>query len=140
MISMAATSGWHELCLADELTEQGLAKPFDVMYAGQPCRAFAIRYQGQVHAYLNRCTHVPMELDWQPNQVFDITGNWLLCATHGAHFQPDTGACAGGPCRGGLVKIALSEGDNRVWWQAQSMLQPIVSQVPACDNVKAADV
>ena len=91
-----------------------------------------------MHAYLNRCTHVPMELDWQPNQVFDITGSWLLCATHGAHFLPDTGACAGGPCRGGLVKIALSERDSRVWWQAQSMLQPVVVSAAVGADTKLA--
>lgn len=126
MTGMTVAFDWHELCQANEVVEQGAARPFDVMFAGQRCRAFAIRYQGQVHAYLNRCTHVPMELDWQPNQIFDNTGSWLLCATHGAHFQPDTGACAGGPCRGALVKIALSERDSRVWWQAHSMLQPVV--------------
>ena len=84
----------------------GLAVPFDVVYAGQTCRAFAVRYEGLPHAYLNRCTHVAMELDWQPNRVFDAGGQWLLCASHGAAYAPDTGQCAGGPCQGGLVKIA----------------------------------
>lgn len=125
MTATKSDSEWHALCLSQALTEQGFAVPFDVMYAGQRCRAFAVRFNGQVHAYLNRCTHVPMEMDWQPNQLFDITGNWLLCSTHGAHFKPDTGACVGGPCRGGLVKIALSERDSRVWWRGQSMLSPV---------------
>lgn len=127
MSTPLSTDNGHVLCPSPDLTEQGMAVPFDVVYAGQRCRAFAVRFQGQPHAYLNRCTHVPTELDWQPNQVFDITGNWLLCATHGAHFRPDTGACAGGPCRGGLVKIVLSERDNQVWWHAQPMLHPVVS-------------
>ena len=48
------------LCRSDELVDSGLAVPFDVLYQGQTCRAFAIRYQGEVHAYLNRCSHVPM--------------------------------------------------------------------------------
>ena len=54
-----------------------------------------------------------MEMDWQPNRFFDDTGRWLLCGTHGAVYQPDTGECAGGPCRGGLVKIALTEQRRR---------------------------
>ena len=70
----------------------GLAVPFDVVSAGQTCRAFAIRFRGRPQAYLNRCTHVAMELDWQPNRIFDDTGNWLLCSTHGAAYHPDTGA------------------------------------------------
>jgi nitrite reductase/ring-hydroxylating ferredoxin subunit len=26
--------------------------------------AFVIRHRGHPHAYLNRCAHVPMEMDW----------------------------------------------------------------------------
>ena len=59
------------LCQSADLQERGLAVPFDVVYAGQTCRAFAIRYNGVVHAYLNRCTHVAMEMDYQPNRFFD---------------------------------------------------------------------
>ena len=104
------------LCASDRLVNGQTAMPFGVRFAGQPSRAFAVRYNGQVHAYLNRCDHVAMELDWQPNQFFDDTGHWLLCATHGAAYLPATGACAGGPCSGGLVKITLSEAAGQVYW------------------------
>lgn len=114
------------LCNSHDLAEGGLALPFDINYAGQTCRAFAIRFEGQPHAYLNRCTHVAMELDWQPNRVFDDSGSWLLCASHGAAYQPDTGQCAGGPCRGGLIKIMLSEADGLVYWHSAYNLQPVV--------------
>ena len=88
------------LCNSAELVNGGLAVGFDVVYGGQTCRAFAIRYQGQVHAYLNRCTHVAMEMDWRPDHFFDDSGRWLLCATHGAHYEPATGQCKGGPLQG----------------------------------------
>lgn len=114
------------LCASADLQEGGLAVPFDVQYGGQTCRAFAIRYQGVAHAYLNRCTHVAMEMDYQPNRFFDDSGKWLLCATHGAVYAPDTGSCAGGPCRGGLVKIPLSESDGVVLWHTAYNLQPVV--------------
>lgn len=107
----------HALCRSADVLEGGAAVPFDVVHAGQTCRAFAIRFEGQVHAYLNRCTHVAMEMDWQPNQIFDDTGSWLLCASHGAAYKPDTGECAGGPCNGGLVKIEISEDQGVVYWQ-----------------------
>ena len=113
------------LCNSNELSNGGRAVPFDLVFAGQTCRAFAVRYQGAVHAYLNRCTHVAMEMDYQPNRFFDDTGNWLLCATHGAAYVPDTGECAGGPCRGGLVKITLSENDGVVYWHADYRLKPL---------------
>jgi nitrite reductase/ring-hydroxylating ferredoxin subunit len=115
----------HWLCASADLLEGGSAVPFDVMYAGQTCRAFAVRFKGQPHAYLNRCTHVAMELDWQPNRFFDGTGQWLLCASHGAAYRPDDGACAGGPCRGGLVKIELSQRQGAVYWHSAYNLQPV---------------
>ena len=113
------------LCQSADLVEGGLGLPFDVVYAGQTCRAFAIRFKGQPRAYLNRCTHVAMELDWQPDRFFDDSGRWLLCATHGAAYEPDTGACRGGPCRGGLFKIELVEHDGVVHWRSQYHLKPL---------------
>ena len=112
------------LCNSHDLVEGGLAVPFDINYAGHICWAFAVRFHGQPHAYLNRCTHVAMELDWQPNRVFDDSGQWLLCASHGAAYLPDTGQCAGGPCHGGLVKIILSENDAVVYWHVAYNLKP----------------
>ncbi|MEO6973220.1 MAG: Rieske 2Fe-2S domain-containing protein [Rhodoferax sp.] len=113
------------LCNSRDLPEGGEAVPFDVVFCGQTCRAFAIRFEGCAHAYLNRCAHVAMELDYQPNRFFDDTGQWLICATHGAVYRPDTGACGGGPCRGGLVKIALSERDGVVHWHTEHNLLPV---------------
>lgn len=113
------------LCGSADLTNGGLAVPFDVVFGGQTCSAFAIRYQGQAYAYLNRCAHVAMEMDFQPNRFFDISGDWLICATHGALYQPQTGQCRSGPCRGGLIKITLSEGDGVVHWHTAHNLQPL---------------
>lgn len=114
-----------DLCSSGALVDGGQAVPFDVLYQGQTCRAFAIRYAGVAHAYLNRCSHVPMEMDYQPDRFFDSTGHWLICATHGALYQPDTGRCAGGPCRGGLVKITLHEHDGVVHWHTGHNLKPL---------------
>ncbi len=113
------------LCNSDALVDSGMAVSFDVLYYGQTCRAFAVRYAGQPYAYLNRCTHVPMEMDYQPDRFFDMTGHWLICATHGAMYQPRTGACLGGPCRGSLVKIALEERDGVVHWHTAANLKPV---------------
>lgn len=114
-----------DFCNSSDLHEGGLAVAFDVVYAGQTCRAFAIRFDGQVHAYLNRCTHVAMEMDYQEGRFFDDSGQWLLCASHGAAYAPDTGQCTGGPCRGGLVKIDLSESEGVVRWHTSYSLKPL---------------
>lgn len=113
------------LCHSADLSDGGDAVPFDVVYGGQACRAFAIRFEGRVHAYLNRCSHVAMELDWLPNRFFDDSGRWLVCGTHGAVYRPDTGECSGGPCRGGLVKIDLSEQEGVVRWHTAHNLKPV---------------
>jgi nitrite reductase/ring-hydroxylating ferredoxin subunit len=48
-----------------------------------------------------------------------------MCSTHGAIYQPDSGACAGGPCQGGrLRKIAVREVDNKIYWQPDEHIQP----------------
>jgi nitrite reductase/ring-hydroxylating ferredoxin subunit len=112
------------LCRSSQLKNSGEAVPFEVRYFSQSCAAFAVRYAGTVYAYLNRCSHVPMEMDYQPNQFFDLTGHWLICSTHGALYAPQTGQCRLGPCRGGLVKIDVTEADDMVHWHTSDKLQP----------------
>jgi nitrite reductase/ring-hydroxylating ferredoxin subunit len=114
------------LCNSGDLVEGGLGVPFDVVYGGQTCRAFAIRFQGQARAYVNRCTHVAMELDFQPNRFFDDSGQFIICATHGALYSPDTGRCKGGPGRGGLIPIELTEADGVVHWHTSYNLKPVI--------------
>ncbi len=114
----------QDLCASEALADSGVAVPFDVVYLGEGCRAFAVRFQGQVQAYVNRCGHVPMEMDYVDGQFFDSTGQWLMCATHGAMYAPASGTCVAGPCRRGLVKIAVSEEDGRVRWHTSAQLQP----------------
>ena len=46
------------LCRADELAERGRAVAFDVLLWRQPARAFALRFDGRVVAYINRCSPV----------------------------------------------------------------------------------
>jgi len=113
------------LCNSEALADGGAAVSFDVAYQGRTCRAFAVRHDGQVFAYLNRCSHVPMEMDYQPDRFFDVTGRWLVCAVHGAMYEPGTGACVGGPCRGGLVRIGLTETQGVVHWHTAPNLKPV---------------
>ncbi len=61
---------------------------------------FVIAFQGRVYAYENRCPHLGVELDWAPGEFFDTAQEYLLCSTHGARFEPDSGKCVSGPCAG----------------------------------------
>ena len=110
------------LCESAALVQGAEAVPFELVYLGRKCRAFAFRFEGQVYAYLNRCAHVPMEMDYQPNRFFDSTGQFLMCSTHGAMYSPQTGACRAGPCRGGLIPVKVHEVDGKVHWHTSSQI------------------
>lgn len=104
------------ICRSEDLLERGEGVRFEVDWMGGWEPAFAVRYRGRVHAYLNRCSHVPMELDWQAGRFFDSAGLYLICGTHGALYAPDSGACVGGRCNGkGLRPLAVSERDGCVY-------------------------
>jgi nitrite reductase/ring-hydroxylating ferredoxin subunit len=76
---------------------------------------FAIRCRGKVFAFVNRCPHLGTELDWQPGEFFEESGLYLVCSTHGALFEPDTGFCIAGPCRGAsLDTVQVREDDGHV--------------------------
>ena len=106
------------ICASAALADAGRGVRFEVEYFGQPAPAFAVRYQGTVHAYLNRCAHVAMELDWQEGVFFDAAGRDIVCATHGAVYDAQTGRCIEGPCvRGKLVKLRIEERDGMVFFK-----------------------
>ncbi|WP_343293734.1 Rieske 2Fe-2S domain-containing protein [Vandammella animalimorsus] len=113
------------LCSSQALAEGGPAVVFEVRYQGQQQQAFAVRVAGLPRAYLNRCTHVAMEMDYPRGQFLDDSGQWLICAHHGAAYDAATGACAGGPCQGPLTPIELSEQGGQVYWHPQGALEPV---------------
>ena len=113
----AVVAAPQRLCASIELAEKGRALVFDVLQYNQPVRAFALRYEGRVVAYLNRCAHVPTEMDWQPGEFLDSEREFILCSTHGAAYEPLTGRCAGGPCgRGRLAMVEVEERGGEVYW------------------------
>jgi nitrite reductase/ring-hydroxylating ferredoxin subunit len=104
------------ICASAALADGGRGVRFDIDAAEGPTPAFAVRFRGRVHAYLNRCGHTPVELDWKPGEFYDLSGLYLICATHGALFDPATGACLGGRCNGrGLDALHLVEENGGVY-------------------------
>jgi nitrite reductase/ring-hydroxylating ferredoxin subunit len=115
----------QRLCASDELAERGAALVFEVLHFREPARGFALRFDGQVVAYLNRCLHVPMEMDWQPGEFLDADKEFILCSTHGAAYEPRSGRCIGGPCgRGTLTVLTVEERDGQVYWYPSRDTQP----------------
>ncbi len=115
------------LCRAEELTERGRAVGFDVLLWRQPARGFALRFDGRVVAYINRCAHVPTEMDWQPGEFFDADKRTIVCSIHGATYEPSNGHCRGGPCeRGRLMAVDVGERDGQVYWYPSRDIAPLV--------------
>jgi len=115
----------RRLCASAELAERGDAVVFDVLRHGEPVRAFALRIDGRVVAYLNRCAHVAAEMDWQPGRFLDDEGRFILCSLHGAAYEPGSGRCVAGPCgRGRLVAVEVEERGGEVYWYPSPDTQP----------------
>jgi len=119
------------LCPSEALAERGSAHSFSVLLHGQPVPAFVMRFEGQVVAYLNRCAHVPVEMDWQPGQFLDQDRRWILCAIHGAAYEPATGVCVGGPCRSAKLRaLRVTEQAGQVLWWPEAPLAPLAAPAP----------
>lgn len=117
------------VCAADELVDGGPGVRRAARYLNGDAVVFFVRYDGHVHGYLNRCAHVPMELDWVEGQFFDSSGLYLMCATHGAIYAPESGRCVGGPCRGARLRpVQVQERDTpegrTVFWLPDDDLHP----------------
>jgi nitrite reductase/ring-hydroxylating ferredoxin subunit len=91
----------------------GKTKKFLLECDGREIEGFVLNVGGALHAYVNRCRHVPMGLDWVENQFFTEDGQFIQCATHGAYYVPETGECvAGPPCGKSLVRVPIQvDGD-----------------------------
>lgn len=81
---------------ADDLAP-GCTKKFVLHCGGRELEAFVLNHGGRLYAYLNRCCHIPMTMDWVENQFLTEQGDFIQCATHGALYVPETGACVAGP-------------------------------------------
>lgn len=117
------------VCESSELIDGGTGVKVPALHKGEPVTLFFVRYQGQVRGYVNRCAHVGVELDWE-NSFFTRAGDLIMCARHGATYEPDTGVCVGGPCKGGrLTPVDVEEmidGEGQaVFWMPSEKTRPV---------------
>lgn len=110
------------ICRSEDVQERNHGVRFALPELGERTTGFVVRYNGVVQAYVNRCAHLPVELDWNEGDFFNTTRNYLICATHGAHYEPETGHCVMGPCKGrGLEKIPVQECNGEIMIQLDSI-------------------
>ena len=88
----------------------------------KPREGFVGLYQGKLFAYENTCRHIPITLDYGDNRFFDTEGKFIMCQTHGAIYEPDTGLCTRGPCAGAsLYPLKIQEEDGILWFEEGSL-------------------
>jgi len=99
----------------------GESMKFVMPIRGADEECFVINFAGKLHAYVNRCRHVPMAMDWVDNQFFTEEGRYLMCQTHNACYEPATGECVAGPptaCGKFLYRVPLQIEDGVIWARA----------------------
>ena len=92
----------------------GTTRKFLLPVGDEAVEAFVVNVDGTLHAWVNRCRHVALTMDWVENRFLDDTGH-IVCATHGARYRPDTGDCVFGPPLGrSLIRVPLRIDGDRV--------------------------
>ncbi|HSR58953.1 MAG TPA: Rieske 2Fe-2S domain-containing protein [Candidatus Binataceae bacterium] len=96
----------------------GESMKFMLPIRGTDEECFVVNFHGEFHAYVNRCRHVPMALDWVDNQFFAEEGRYLMCQTHNAYYEPGSGECIAGPasaCGKLLYRVPLEIADGIIY-------------------------
>ncbi len=95
---------------------EGQGLRFLVTVDGVGRDAFAVRWRGRIHAWLNTCRHQSLHLDFGDAHFFDDEYDALVCCHHGARYRPDTGECFDGPCVGArLTPVGVEERDGGLY-------------------------
>ncbi len=98
-----------------DLVEKSSGLRFNLPQLGEHVTGFVVRFNNKVHAYVNRCAHLPVELDWNEGEFFTVEKDFLICSTHGAHYEPSTVHCVYGPCKGKhLQPLPVTEENEQI--------------------------
>lgn len=102
------------ICRLADLEETG-ARAFRIGPGEWPLRGFVVRCGAQIRGYVNHCPHAGHPLDLRPHHFLTPDRALIVCASHGALFEKESGLCIAGPCAGcSLRPIALTVSDKLV--------------------------
>jgi nitrite reductase/ring-hydroxylating ferredoxin subunit len=76
------------------------SREFAVFAGAGPLRGFLVRKGDQIFAYVNRCPHAGQPLNRSPEGFLDASNQLIMCRSHGAMFDIETGLCVAGICSG----------------------------------------
>lgn len=106
------------LCQQQDIKETQ-ARGFEIAINAkqQPLAVLLLRYDNELYCYQNRCPHLGIPLNWQPDDFLSIEHTHIQCSTHGALFKPDDGQCIMGPCNGEqLTPLTIEcDEDDKIW-------------------------
>lgn len=109
---------------SEDLKNEAEGLRFNLPALGEFATGFVIRFRGKPYAYVNQCAHVSVELDWNQGEFFTAQKDYLICATHGAHYRPDNGFCVMGPCKGkNLKSLEVIEQNKQIIINTSSIIK-----------------
>lgn len=91
------------VCRFDELSDPG-SRAFRVGGGDWPFKGFVVRRGEHIWAYQNYCVHAGHPLNWKPDAFLTRDGGHIICASHGALYELDSGICVAGPCIGKALR------------------------------------
>ncbi len=98
-----------------ELENPG-CREFTIGDGDWPFRGFVVRQGSDVFAYQNFCVHVGHPLNWSPNSFLTKDKSAIICASHGAMYEIESGQCVAGPGAGrALRKVDVVVRDGVVY-------------------------
>ncbi len=105
----------YSLCQTSDIADPG-SKAFELDFHGQPLAVFVVHSNASFHAFVNRCPHTGVNLEWQEDQFLDLDQAFIQCSTHDALFEIDSGLCIAGPCVDeSLQSLPLSQENGILW-------------------------
>jgi nitrite reductase/ring-hydroxylating ferredoxin subunit len=90
----------NPLCTLDSIPD-GSARGFAL---DEDTPILVVRQGDKAYAYINRCPHIGVQLNWLPDEFMSLDGAYLQCSLHGAQFRIEDGFCLRGPCLGRFLE------------------------------------
>ena len=92
------------------------ARGFTVGEGDWPFQGFLVRDAAGVRAFANLCPHQGHRLNLDENDFLIPDGSLISCASHGALFRLEDGACISGPCTGRYLRhLECRVNEGEIW-------------------------
>ena len=118
--------GKQFLLPSSELAE-GQFREAQIQHNNRPIWLIVTRQSGTIRAWFNVCPHQGRSLNYAPDKFMTDPNGQLMCAAHGAVFEPENGVCTKGPCLGAPLKaIEASEENGRIFGSITNNSQSVL--------------